>query len=128
MMIRLELLKMKLRSRLINQSPREPNPESGNTIQSPAQNKPNLTQQERLNQRYSDLTQPAAYTLKIIKLLKNNERHSLHARTRKPDKYRKINSRYPGHILQMDLLEMGKFRGHNSLKKYTTKCYWICPI
>ena len=64
------------------------------------------------------MTQPAAFTSKIIKLLKNNKTHSLHARARKPDKYRRIVSRYPGNILQMDLVEMGKFSRKNNRYKY----------
>ena len=109
---------MKLRSRLINQSPENQNLENESTIQSPAQTTRNLNEQERFNQRYSDLTQPAAFTSKIIKLLKNNKTHSLHARARKPGKYRGIVSRYPGNILQMDLVEMGKFSRKNNRYKY----------
>ena len=60
------------------------------------------------------MTQPGAYTNKILKYLRKNETHSLFKRRRKVFPRRRIITRYPGNIVQSDLIDMQKFSGRNS--------------
>ena len=60
------------------------------------------------------MTQPGAYTNKILKYLRKNETHSLFKRRRNVFPRRRIITRYPGNIVQSDLIDMQKFSGRNS--------------
>jgi len=63
---------------------------------------------------YSDLHQPGSFSRKIIRYLRKNKTHSLHKSVRKNFKRRRIITRYPGQIVQMDLIDLQKFSGSNS--------------
>ena len=124
---------MKLRSRKIN--------ESANVATLPKQNqsKPNqinkVNGQAYFDQLYSDLSQPGAYTNKILKYLRRNTTHSLFKRKRKKFPRRRIITRYPGNIVQSDLIDMQKFSGSNSGYNYIlvvidcfSKKLWVRPL
>ena len=73
-----------------------------------------LSKQQAFDTVYSDLQQPGSFSRKIIRYLRNNKTHSLHKPVRKKFKRRKIITRYPGQIVQMDLIDLQKFSGSNS--------------
>ena len=101
---------MRLRSRRINEN-------ENDTIPPPPQPQHQIKRldgQEYFNRLYSDLTQPGAYTRKILKYLRRNQTHSLFKRKRRKFPRRKIVTRYPGNIVQSDLIDMQKFSGSNS--------------
>ena len=102
---------MQLRSKRIGNEnvipPTQPQPSRQNEIQ-------RLDGQAYFDQLYSDLTQPGAYTNKILKYLRRNKAHSLFKRRRQKFPRRKIITRYPGNIVQSDLIDMQKFSGRNS--------------
>ena len=84
---------------------------------------------------YSDLTQPGAYTNKILKYLRRNKTHSLFKRKGRKFPRRKIITRYPGNIVQSDLIDMQKFSGSNSGYNYIlvvidcfSKKLWTRPL
>ena len=64
------------------------------------------------------MQQPGSYSKKIVRYLRKNKTHSLHKPLRKNFKRRRIITRYPGHIVQMDLVDMQKFSGSNSGYSY----------
>ena len=124
---------MRLRSRKIN--------ESENVDIQQKRNQKNQNQIEKLdgqtyfNQLYSDLTQPGAYTNKILKYLRKNKTHSLFKRRRRKFPRRKIVTRFPGNIVQSDLIDMQKFSGSNSGYNYIlvvidcfSKKLWAKPL
>ena len=91
--------------------------------------------QAYFDQLYSDLTQPGAYTNKILKYLRKNTTHSLFKRKRRKFPRRKIITRYPGNIVQSDLIDMQKFSGSNSGYNYIlvvidcfSKKLWTRPL
>ena len=63
---------------------------------------------------YKDLTQPGAFTNKLLRYLRRNEIHSVHRSKRKRFPRRRIISKYPGNILQSDLIDMQKYSTKNS--------------
>ncbi len=71
----------------------------------------------------------------LLKELRKNKTYSLHKSVRKKFKRRKIIVKYPGQILQMDLVDMIKYSGQNSHYKYIINCIdlfskklWSKPI
>ena len=74
--------------------------------------------QYHFDQLYKDLTQPGAYTNKLLRYLRNNRIHSLHRPKRKIFPRRKIITRYPGNIIQSDLIDMQKYSTKNSGYNY----------
>ena len=81
------------------------------------------------------MTQPGAYTNKILKYLRKNTTHSLFKRKRRKFPRRKIITRYPGNIVQSDLIDMQKFSGSNSGYNYIlvvidcfSKKLWTRPL
>ena len=102
---------MQLRSRRINE--RENVDTLPSTPKSPNQIK-KLDGQAYFDQLYSDLTQPGAYTNKLLKYLRRNSTYSLFRRKRRKFPRRKIITRFPGNIVQSDLIDMQKFSGSNS--------------
>ena len=124
---------MKLRSRRINESANVA------TLPKPNQSKQNQIKkvdgQAYFDQLYSDLSQPGAYTNKILKYLRRNTTHSLFKRKRKKFPRRRIITRYPGNIVQSDLIDMQKFSGSNSGYNYIlvvidcfSKKLWVRPL
>ena len=77
-----------------------------------------LDGQAYFDKLYSDLTQPGAYTNKLLKYLRRNKTHSLFKRKRRKFPRRRIITRYPGNIVQSDLIDMQKFSGSNSGYNY----------
>ena len=122
---------MQLRSRRV---------ENENDVTPQSQPKPQnqirrLDGQAYFDQLYSDLTQHGAYTNKILKYLRRNKTHSLFKRKRKKFPRRKIITRYPGNIVQSDLIDMQKFSGSNSGYNYIlvvidcfSKKLWTRPL
>ena len=124
---------MQLRSRKIN--------ERENAATLPPSIPTNKNQIKKINgqayfdELYSDLTQPGAYTNKILKYLRRNTTHSLFKRKRKKFPRRKIITRFPGNIVQSDLIDMQKFSGSNSGYNYIlvvidcfSKKLWTRPL
>ena len=74
----------------------------------------NKTVQDKFNEIYEDLKQPGSFSAKLKLYFRRNETHSLHKNRRKKFPRRKIITKYPGHILQTDLIDMQKFSGSNS--------------
>ena len=81
------------------------------------------------------MTQPGAYTNKLLKYLRRNKTHSLFKRKRRKFPRRKIITRYPGNIVQSDLIDMQKFSGRNSGYNYIlvvidcfSKKLWTRPL
>ena len=74
--------------------------------------------QNEFNELYKSLSVPGAFSSKIKKFLRQNITHSLHKSLRKNFKRRKIITRYPGQILEMDLVDMRKFSNQNSNYNY----------
>ena len=123
---------MKLRSRKINESESVTTPVQPRTKQNQIKK---LDGQAYFDQLYSDLTQPGAYTNKILKYLRKNTTHSLFKRKRRKFPRRKIITRYPGNIVQSDLIDMQKFSGSNSGYNYIlvvidcfSKKLWARPL
>ena len=110
----------------------------------PIQNKPD--RQKKFDASYTDLTQPGAFSRKILRYVKKSEKqlrlnqvHSLHApRIKKRGKLfkgRKIIVYYPGQIIQMDLVDMIKTKRSNSGYQYIlmvidlfSKQLWAKPL
>ena len=67
---------------------------------------------------YKDLSHPGAFSSKIKRYLRQNVTHSLHKPVRHNFKRRRIITKYPGQIVQMDLVDMQKFSGSNSNYNY----------
>ena len=103
-------------------SGKDPNPKSPEREVPPQRNpspRQNLQQTQNDKQQafdivYSDLQHPGAFSRKIVKYLRKNKTHSLHKPQRKNFKRRRIITRYPGHIVEMDLVDMRKYAGSNS--------------
>ena len=81
------------------------------------------------------MTQPGAYTNKLLKYLRRNKTHSLFKRKRRKFPRRRIITRYPGNIVQSDLIDMQKFSGSNSGYNYIlvvidcfSKKLWTRPL
>jgi hypothetical protein len=70
--------------------------------------------QYHFDQLYKDLTQPGAFTSKLLRYLRKNRIHSLHRQKRHIFPRRKIVTRYPGNIIQSDLIDMQKYSTKNS--------------
>ena len=94
-----------------------------------------LDGQAYFDKLYSDLTQPGAYTNKLLKYLRRNKTHSLFKRKRRKFPRRRIITRYPGNIVQSDLIDMQKFSGSNSGYNYIlvvidcfSKKLWTRPL
>ncbi len=84
---------------------------------------------------YKDLTQPGALTNKLLRYLRKNKIHSLHRPKRRTFPRRKIVTRYPGNILQSDLIDMQKYSSKNSGYNFIlvvidcfTKKLWVKPL
>ena len=74
-------------------------------------------------------------TKDLVTQLRKNKTYSLHKSVRKKFKRRKIVVKYPGQILQMDLVDMIKYSRQNSHYKYIINCIdlfskklWSKPI
>ena len=65
-----------------------------------------MNDQTAFDQVYHNLAQPGSYTSKIKKYLNANKTYSLHKQRRKKFKRRKIITRFPLQIVQMDLIDM----------------------
>ena len=74
--------------------------------------------QLQFNKEYSNLSQPGAFSSKILKYLNANETYSLHKQQRKKIKRRRIITSYPGQIMQMDLVEMRSIAKSNKNYNY----------
>ncbi len=92
-------------------------------------------EQNEFDKLYQSLSIPGAFSTKIKKFLRRNETHSLHKTVRKKFKRRRIIARYPGQILEMDLVDMKKFSKHNSNFNYIlvaidlfSKKIWLRPL
>ena len=91
--------------------------------------------QYHFDQLYKDLTQPGALTNKLLRYLRKNKIHSLHRPKRRTFPRRKIVTRYPGNILQSDLIDMQKYSSKNSGYNFIlvvidcfTKKLWVKPL
>ena len=74
----------------------------------------NENSQHYFDSLYKDLSQPGAYTNKLLRYLRKNETYSLHRPVRKIFPRRRIISRFPGQIVQSDLIDMQKYSTKNS--------------
>ena len=81
------------------------------------------------------MTQPGAFTNKLMRYLRKNKLHSLHRPKRRKFPRRKIITRYPGNIIQSDLIDMQKYSTKNSGYNFIlvvidcfSKKLWIRPL
>ena len=74
----------------------------------------NPTRQDNFDALYKDLKQPGAYTNKLLRYLRRNTIHSLHRARRRHFPRRRIVTRFPGQIVQSDLIDMQKLSTKNS--------------
>ena len=128
---------MQLRSGRQNPPPEERNVEDEvprQPIQNQVQNPAN-DGQFHFDQLYKDLTQPGAFTNKLLQYLRKNRIHSLHRPKRHKFPRRKIITRYPGNILQSDLIDMQKYSMKNSGYNFIlvvidcfSKKVWVKPL
>ncbi len=91
--------------------------------------------QYHFDQLYKDLTQPGAFTNKLLRYLRKNEVHSVHRPKRKRFPRRQIITKYPGNILQSDLIDMQKYSRKNSGFNFIlvvidcfSKKLWVRPL
>ena len=94
-----------------------------------------MTTQHEFDEKYQDLVQPGSFSNKILKYLRANETASLHRPKRKKFPRRRIVTRYPGNILQSDLIDMQKYGTKNSNFNFIlvvidcfTKKVWARPL
>ena len=73
-----------------------------------------MTSQAEFDEKYQDLVQPGSFSNKILKYLRANEVASLHRPKRNKFPRRRIVTRYPGNIIQSDLIDMQKYSTKNS--------------
>ena len=91
--------------------------------------------QYHFDELYKDLTQPGAFTNKLLRYLRKNKIHSLHRPKRRIFPRRKIITRYPGNIIQSDLIDMQKYSTKNSGYNFIlvvidcfSKKLWVRPL
>ena len=101
----------------------------------PKPNRKVVNTQADFDKEYINLVQPGSFTNKIIKYLRANQTASLHRPRRKKFPRRRIVTRYPGNILQSDLIDMQKFSTKNSNYSFIlvvidcfTKKVWARPL
>ena len=102
-------------------------------VQQPASNQ--ISAQDHFNALYKDLQQPGAFTNKLLRYLRKNTTYSLHKSRRRRFPRRRIVTRFPGQIVQTDLIDMQKLSTKNSGYNYIlvvidcfSKKLWTRPL